>query len=95
MRCARCRVFSTRIGMKWVVFYVYSDLIVQGIRHVTLLAQKRCGKPSTLHIAWYAAPFRVLNVKREWRLVVYFVHLVYLLVHSIRLVEVAGLVLVY
>ena len=44
-----------------MVFYVYSDLIVQGIRHVTLLAQKRCGKPSTLHIAWYAAPLRVLN----------------------------------
>ena len=49
-----------------MVFYVYSDLIVQGIRHVTLLAQKRCGKPGTLHIAWYAAPLRVLNAKREW-----------------------------
>ena len=78
-----------------MVFYVYSDLIVQGIRHVTLLAQKRCGKPNTLHIAWYAAPLRVPNVKREWRLVVYYVHLAYLLMHCIRLVEVVGLVLVY
>ena len=78
-----------------MVFYVYSDLIVQGIRHVTLLAQKRCGKPSTLHIAWYAAPLRVLNAKREWRLVVYYVHLAYLLMHCIRMEEVARLVLVY
>ena len=77
-----------------MVFYVYSDLIVQGIRHVTLLAQKGCGKPSTLHIAWYA-PLRVLNAKRVWRLVVYYVHLAYLLMHCIRLVEGAGLVLVY
>ena len=47
------------------------------------------------YIAWYAAPLRVLNSKREWRLVVYYVHLAYLLMHCIRLVEVAGLVLVY
>ena len=84
-----CGVFLTQIGMKKGVFYVYSNLIVQGIRHVTLLAQKRCGKPSTLHIAWYAAPLRVLNAKRVWRLVVYNVHLAYLLMHCIRLVEVA------
>ena len=48
-----------------------------------------------LHIAWYAAPLRVLNAKRVWGLVVYYVHLAYLLMHCIRLVEVAGLVLVY
>ena len=78
-----------------MVFYVYSDLIVQGIRHITLLAQKRCGKPSTLYITWYAASLRVLNAKRLWGLVVYYVHLAYLLMYCIRLAEVAGLVLVY